>query len=279
MTSLVKDEPTLFDYAAVPESDRDWLREQEDALESQCREVVARVIRIGLILEDVFHRVPRHFNKWLRDRTSFSRTKAHDYRSIAAQFGPLLESICSPGEHLPFEVKALTELSASTVKPAARIEAVERAQKGETITRDVAKEIIDRNKPARRAAQPTIFHECETPPPVPTTADARTIAELQRLARDKPVTLDTQTDADDPDDIRYTVYVIGLPLASGRTLTEAVDNLTGHVEKKACTWCGALLPRTADYFTVKTSHKDGLASECKACSRSRVNAAKQERVA
>lgn len=260
-----------FDYDALPPQDRDWLQEQKRALDVHCREIVRRIIHIGRIFEEVKHRLPRHFGRWTDSCTHFSRSKVFDYRQIATVFGPIIDELCPVTGHSPplkMDVGALTMLAQSPVKMAARTDAVKRAMEGEVITLEVAREIRDLHHPPH----PKLFPENPTPP---TTAadDSRAIAALQKLARESgPVVVDTTTDTEYPEDVLYTLHIVGKPLASGRTLPDAVDAFMGTVQTKPCTQCGKTLPRS--HFTVKRGHKDGLASECRTCSRERVNAAK-----
>ncbi len=275
-TSLVQQ--SLFDYGSVPEQDRTFLREQEDAIVRFCRRTLADLVSVGEALLAVQNRIPRHtFKAWLAAKTPISRTTAYRLISVAMQFK---QHVLSHGEAQTkaIDPTALYALAEPSVRPAARLEALEKAAAGEEITLSVARELIAKAKP-QVAPQRTLLPDEPEPEPVDTRS-SQAIAALEQYA--KLCTFLNITVMEDQDPEADTLYVIQAAPKSGprkqgvgRGLIEAVESLAGSEPSKTCSRCGLLRPLR--FFTAKSSHTDGHASECRECSRKRVREAKQDR--
>lgn len=144
---IVEQMTMTFDYTALAPSDHQWLTQTETEitvlmLETQnlAQRYVMNVIQIGERLAEVKERL-RHnkaggFEGWYTGK-GWKKTHVYRYLSAWEQFGNR-----SNLEQFDISPSALFALSARSVPEAARIEAIERAEQGETITHTVAQQII-----------------------------------------------------------------------------------------------------------------------------------------
>ena len=296
MSQLV--EPCLFDYMDVPEADRGWLQEQEEHIVSYCRRSLADHIRAGEVLLAVQKRVNRHFRSWLAERTPLGRSTAYCLMDVALKFKEIVERVSAArtidaGQTGLIEVKALYTLSQRSVPPITRERALHQAASGLPVTladariliaaeskrqanyRGKQKALFDRGYDKQRAE---IFKdECKAEPPTESRSD-RVLKLLEGLARDT-VSLRFEaiedTDEDEPQYMGVAMFKLaGTPprRATKSRMADVIESLAGQEEQKLCPRCKAMRP--LNWFTANRSKGDGLASECRSCSRPRIKAAK-----
>lgn len=209
------------------------------------------------------------------------------------------------------EVKALYTLSQSRVPPIARERALLMAcDDNRPVTLQDARAIIaaeSKRQANYRGKQKTLFDkgyekaraelfkdECRAEPPSE-SREARAFRLFESLARDTvSLRFEAIEDAEDTEEVQYTGAAIfkrdGVPSrrATRSGLLDVIESLAGHEEKKVCPACKAKLlaqgvseaeaeqrsMRPLNWFTANRSKSDGLASECRSCSRPRIKAAK-----
>ncbi len=288
---------TLFDEGLIPAEDRDWLRQQEDAIGTYARRFAADAVTIGTVLLEVQQRVGRHFEDWLASRTPFSLRTAQRMIAGAIQLGPVAEVIraAEPGA---IERCALHLIAAESTSPAARAEAIKVIQEGKPLTFSRMKELVAAN---RKPKPPALFTNDDEPrPETESAAAAQTVAMLEELCRITTVLkLGTVDDAESTDETVYEGFAIfkedGIPSRSkaSASFAEVVAHLAGHQHTKLCGQCFDRLvleqvpieeaKQKATYplsfFVNKRGRTDGHASECKTCSRERTKRAKNQREA
>lgn len=294
--------PARFLWSAVADQDRDWLRCRTEDIERFAYASACNTVRLGLALGAVRDRLPGHFDAWLRSQTPFS--VAHAYRLIATGriFGPFVSQIekVSPS--------ALYVLAQNTTPAAVREEAVERAARGERVTRAVALDLIDAYRPVRVSGADVRAYESlrqklnkfrvtDRPgQPKVVNQDAHTaMLELQAADRWKKIgrlveQLIGPETASDPESLATMIRVERVsdsgPTAlysvtchwPDRDPTCAIDRdpkrallkVAGATETKRCVGCCAEGEEVSvEFFGFNRSSPDGLMSYCKACEHDR----------
>lgn len=271
-TALANVETSLFDYAALPDADRAWLREQEEKILLYCRRTLLDHINAGEVLMKVRNRLPQQFKPWLETCTPLSRSVAYCLMDVAEKFTEAVNRLSATGTlpHTALEqtglidTKALYVLSQSSVPPIARERAlIMAADDKRPVTIQDARTIIaaERKRGANgRGKQKTLFErgydkvraeifkdECKAEPPQPDSRAARAFGILSDLCREtSSLSLGTVDDMDDEDPQfigRAIFKQDGRPAkhASGARLEDVVEQLAGREEMKSCTQCKARL--------------------------------------
>lgn len=136
-----------FDYSTLDGETRRVVLERTTEIHERVDHIRRHTIQIGTSLREVKARLGYgQFDSWLRAETPFSRDTADrliqvaDYVERSPQIAESLDR---------FSRSALYLLVAPSTPEAAREEATERAEAGETITHAAAKEIVSKHRPAR----------------------------------------------------------------------------------------------------------------------------------
>lgn len=144
-------DPTNFDYNSFDTKPRLQLQVKEQEIqtlieqtESYARKTIQSIIETGQKLVEA-RKIFRHnknggFAGWWQDFTGKSKQTAYNYINVAEKFNRQTVGL------LDIDPSALYFLAQPSVCESTREEAVKRAEKGETITKGVAKEIIDSQK-------------------------------------------------------------------------------------------------------------------------------------
>jgi hypothetical protein len=130
---------TNFDYHVIPEADRDFLRGKEQSIKQRTAQTI---IENGRDLLEAKARVGHgHFLKWVEGCFPWNRQLANKMMNVAENFK------CIPGNTFEnFQAKALYLLAAPSTPESARVEAIEKAEQGETITHKDARELVEAHK-------------------------------------------------------------------------------------------------------------------------------------
>lgn len=291
VTQLATVEKTLFDYASVPEADRDWLRQQEHELGAYARRIAMDVVTIGTMLLEVQNRVGRHFEHWVETRTPFSLRTAYRRIKDAIQFAPVAEQIKQAAGKI--DDCAMHILALDSTSAAARSVAIKIIEAGEPLTFARAKEIIAANQ---KPKAPALFpKECDEPPPPTSGGDTvgEMLAELQPFC--SQIVFSTNNDDDEGDPLTGRAYFHdeGRPVSVklGQNHAEVLYQLLGRRPVKLCGQCfdrfvvdgmpveeaKKKATKPLDFFVKKPGRKDGHAPECKSCSRDRTARAKDKK--
>lgn len=140
MTQLTEKSEQLqiqFDYTALDDPTRDFLIQTENEIEHILRE---SAYQIGTRLIAVKKRLPHgEFLKWLKARWGWTPRTAQNMMNVAQNFkSEIISHLISP--------TSLYLLARPSTPESAREEAIERAESGEKIDHNTAKEIADAHK-------------------------------------------------------------------------------------------------------------------------------------
>lgn len=128
-------------YSGLADADADWLRRRTDELNDVYRRSAADILRIGLLIAEVKRRLDHgRFLKWAAAALPFTPRAAQLMMAAADAFAGKSETVSY------FEPSALYVLAQPSTPPEARQEAIERAGRGERISKGVAVELIRRAK-------------------------------------------------------------------------------------------------------------------------------------
>jgi hypothetical protein len=131
------EEIVLFDYQELDAETRIVVQQRTEEIKVLVRRSAQHIIDIGNKLIDVKARLGHgHFGNWLDSEFGWSDFTARQFMNVAAKFKN--ENFSD----LNFGASALYLLAAPSTPEPARIEAIERARKGETITHSLAKNIV-----------------------------------------------------------------------------------------------------------------------------------------
>lgn len=131
-----------FDYSGLPASRRNVIEEETRVLHQTIRRTALGVIEIGQRLALVSTVLDCHqYQAWLKAEFDWSVPMATRFRQAARAFG----DVDCVGQ---FEPSAMYELAAGGVPREAFAEALERARRGECITKKLAVEIVHRRRQA-----------------------------------------------------------------------------------------------------------------------------------
>jgi phage N-6-adenine-methyltransferase len=136
---------TIFDYASLDSESRIIIKQRTDEIKTLVRNTAQNLIYIGQKLSEVQEHL-RHnksggFSGWLKLEFDWEKRTAYNYISVFNKFGN-----CANFAQLDIAVSALYYLSSPSVPEEARMEVLERANSGETITPSIAKSIVESHK-------------------------------------------------------------------------------------------------------------------------------------
>jgi len=139
---------SLFDYMQLDTETRIVVQQRTEEIKVLVRRSAQDIIDIGSKLIDVKARLGHgNFGGWLESEFGWSVPSAARFMQVAAKFGDI--QIYQIDK---FGASALYLLSAPSTPEPARIEAIERAQAGETITHATAQQIVTEHKPVDRSS-------------------------------------------------------------------------------------------------------------------------------
>jgi len=131
----------LFDYGALDTETREFVAERTTALRTRLQRAAEDIVNIGTDLLAVKERLPYgQFLDWLDAEFDMSERSAYNLMSVADKFATAasLERVAPTALYL---------LAASSTPAEARAEALELAEAGEKITRQIARAIVDEHRP------------------------------------------------------------------------------------------------------------------------------------
>lgn len=130
-----------FDYTALDTETRIVVQQRTSEIKSLMRRTAQDIIDIGQKLFEVKEQLEHgNFRNWLKVEFNWSISTATKFMQVAAQFK------CVKFTHLDITASALYLLAAPSTPGEARVEALERASLGETITHSKAKAIAFKHK-------------------------------------------------------------------------------------------------------------------------------------
>lgn len=137
-----------FDYTAIDANLADNLRVTADKIRETVKKTVLDIIEVGNALETVQNHLNYgQWDVWLQAEFQWNRRTALHYMNVARRFRPRMEII----SQLKFRPTAAYLLAAPSTPDAVLDTAIERAGNGETITVDIAREMIAKaNQKGRR---------------------------------------------------------------------------------------------------------------------------------
>lgn len=180
---------TALDYAALDAETRIVVQQRTTEIKALMKRAASDIIEIGQKLIEVKAKLPHGaWLPWLRSEFAWSDDTARNHMNVARAF----REIPNGSE---FDARALYLLAASSTPQAARVEAIERASAGETITLPAARQMVTEHKPP---ALPPVVPALPAPPSLPADiADAARALGLTAEARGDGVLLYWPDEADD----------------------------------------------------------------------------------
>lgn len=159
MTQTEMIQSGLFDYAGLDTETRIVVQQRTSEIKTLMRRSAQDIIDIGQKLIEVKEKLGHgRFGGWLESEFSWTDKTARRFMSVAESFK--LDNLSD----LSIAPSALYALAAPSTPEPARIEAVQRAQTGESITHSTAKSIIEDYKP--KVAPVVVSKSEEKPAPV-----------------------------------------------------------------------------------------------------------------
>jgi hypothetical protein len=126
----------LFDYDALDAETRNVVQQRTGEIRTLVRRAAQDIIDIGQKLIEVRDKLPYgQFEEWTKTEFDWTRQTAYRFIQVAERFG-------SCNNLLQLAPSALYLLAAPSTPEAARQEAIERAEAGETITYSAARELV-----------------------------------------------------------------------------------------------------------------------------------------
>lgn len=180
---------TALDYAALDAETRIVVQQRTTEIKALMKRAASDIIEIGQKLIEVKAKLPHGaWLPWLRSEFAWSDDTARNHMNVARAF----REIPNGSE---FDARALYLLAAPSTPQAARVEAIERASAGETITLPAARQMVTEHKPP---ALPPVVPALPTPPAVAADiADAARALGLTAEARGDGVLLYWPDEVDD----------------------------------------------------------------------------------
>lgn len=153
-----------FDYTALDTETRVVVQQYTDEIKGLVRRTASDTKNIGLKLIEVKPRLGHgHFMHWLKSEFDWSISTANKFMQVGEQFKFINIT------NLDIPISVLYFLAAPSTPNAARNEAIERANSGESLTLFEAKAIIQRHK------QANLSDKSKKTKPIATDADAQTL--------------------------------------------------------------------------------------------------------
>jgi hypothetical protein len=281
-----------FCWGHVPATDEGWLRQRTADLERIAERVARDLIAIGKILIEVANRLPRYFSPWLAAKTPFSPAHAYRLMGVAKAFAPY---VSLPEKVDSFDRWALYLLAQEKTPKAAREHALQLAEKGERITKRLAKEILDAHRTVKVSQQQTIEMDDEieelhlyrdrdgkriNQDAITAQQEAQDAERARKIGKTvcdlaERADLVTVTRVDDAEDV--ILYSVTFAFDGNaprnvvdRDLLRALQRAVGVIETKYCPGCcaaGEEIP--TEQFGANKRMPDLLMTRCKCCERSR----------
>ncbi len=141
-----------FNYGVLEGKTADKLRSTAERIREKVKKTLEDIIEVGNDLLAVKEAVPHgQFGPWLAAEFGWTERTARNFMAVAERFGPKTEMISD----LTIQPTAAYLLAAPSAPDEAREAAIERAEAGEQITTDIAKEILAKlRKKTRRKGKP-----------------------------------------------------------------------------------------------------------------------------
>ncbi len=136
-TELIR-QVDAFDYGSLKPEDRQEVRKEAGEIRGFLENTAVNIVQIGYRLNSVHERIGRsRFQAWLAAEFQWDQSTASNYMRAAAVF-------CDVNCLKNFQPGALYELVRKRVPEVARAEAIDRARKGERITKSAAVLIVEK---------------------------------------------------------------------------------------------------------------------------------------
>lgn len=148
---------SLFDYAALDADIQISLRQRAERIRAYTKRYVLEVGKeLVEARNELRHNKSGGFEGWVTLEFGWSRRTAYNFISVYESFGN-----CANFAQLEIADSALYLLAPAS--EVARNDAIERAEAGEKITYNIARDIIDAHKPLQPSSSPVIREYAEAP--------------------------------------------------------------------------------------------------------------------
>lgn len=129
-----------FDYDSLSIEKKEFVKTKTAEIKILIKQTAQGIIEIGQRLIEVKDELPHgDFLKWLESEFEWSKSTAYNFINVAEKFPTV-------GSLINFYPRALYLLSAPSTPESAREEAINKAEQGEKITNEKAKELIEAHK-------------------------------------------------------------------------------------------------------------------------------------
>lgn len=134
----------IFDYSHLDTETRIFVKQRSSEIRTLMKRTAQSVIEIGEKLIEVKNQLPHgSFGEWLEIEFEWGTSQAARFMQVAERFGDKIYQIDK------FSPSALYLLAAPSTPDEARAEAISRAEDGERVTHQAAKQIVNEHKPAQ----------------------------------------------------------------------------------------------------------------------------------
>jgi hypothetical protein len=132
-----KTDEALFDYRKLEPEVRAFVKERETLIREMAKRTAQGIVLIGQWLTEVKEQLPHgEWLPWLKDEFGWSRMTAERFMQVHEKFK--MHNLCN----LEIDVSALYLIAAPSTPDIVVHEVIERAEKGEPMTRAKAEEIL-----------------------------------------------------------------------------------------------------------------------------------------
>ncbi len=144
MTEIIQS--SLFDYSQLDAETRITIKQRAERIQERNRTIALNIWENGRDLYEAQQQLAQHgygcFIEWAESETGFSIRTVYNFIAVYQNFD------CATVAQSKLTAKVLYLLAAPSTPEPARIEAIERAQAGESITHKTAQGIVNGYKPA-----------------------------------------------------------------------------------------------------------------------------------
>lgn len=143
-------EQVVFDYRLISADKREFVMQKTDETQILLKRTTEKIIQIGKNLQEVKNTLPRGmFLPWIRSEFGMSRQTADRFMQVADRFGDKVLTVST----LSISASALYLLASTATPQEAIDETFQRAETGENITKELAKQIIEAQEAIKQAQE------------------------------------------------------------------------------------------------------------------------------
>lgn len=152
-------EQVVFDYRLISADKREFVMQKTDETQILLKRTTEKIIQIGKNLLDVKEILPRGmFLPWIRSEFGMSQPTASRFMQAADRFGDKVFTVNT----LSISASALYLLASTSTSQEAVDETFQRAEAGENITKELAKQIIEAHEEIKLAQEAEAKARAET---------------------------------------------------------------------------------------------------------------------